>query len=169
MAMPPGGTMPPEGMMGPPSGMPPIIPQAGRQMSRLEAETKLRAIKRRKARDDQEIELEKGKNESNRRQLLIQLFSKLRQVGVDPSDPQSIAAFIEYLRENDPDMLEFFETAMNALLPDEAASAEAGIAPPMGTPSQGMGEVELPPEMGEDMEESESVGNFKEAPESPTF
>ena len=50
--------------------------------------------------------------------LMGQLFQILSDAGVDPSNPQSVRAFMESLAERDPDLLEIFESAFVGLLED---------------------------------------------------
>lgn len=50
-----------------------------------------------------------------RRELMMQLFELMQEVGVDPGDPQAVRDFMEQLSQQDPDLLEVFETAFLTL------------------------------------------------------
>lgn len=69
-----------------------------------------------------------GKNTSERTRLdaLKGVFVLLQQAGVDLNDPQSVSAFIEKIREMNPELATQFEESLNALLGDaeEAEPAE---------------------------------------------
>lgn len=62
------------------------------------------------------------KNDMNRRELLQQVFSKLQLVGVDLTDRQSVADFIDNLRQQSPELADQFEKAMSVLLGEEDVS-----------------------------------------------
>lgn len=54
--------------------------------------------------------------------ILKRIFAALSELGVDPSNPESINQFLAGLEEQDPDLFELFETAINALSPEMSAS-----------------------------------------------
>ena len=57
-----------------------------------------------------------NKKEKVRLDLLKQVFEKLQLAGVDLSDQQSVSAFIEKLKQANPELANNFEQAMNVLL-----------------------------------------------------
>lgn len=54
--------------------------------------------------------------ERTRRELLRQVFEKLQLAGVDLTSPESVAAFIAKLQQQNPQLAIQFEQAMEALL-----------------------------------------------------
>lgn len=64
------------------------------------------------------------KVEEVRTKLIKNLFSLLKDVGVDPSNQEDIDSFLTSLRAKDPDLLELFETAFDGLLEAEVAEAQ---------------------------------------------
>lgn len=61
--------------------------------------------------------------------IMKQLFSSLVDLGVDPSNVESISKFLQKLERQDPDLAKLFESAFNDLLPGEGIvdSAMEGI------------------------------------------
>jgi hypothetical protein len=57
-----------------------------------------------------------NKAEVLRRSLLKQVFEKLQSAGVDLSDRQSVADFMGRLRQDNPELADLFEQAMDSLL-----------------------------------------------------
>ena len=50
-----------------------------------------------------------------RKDLIMKLFDIMKQAGIDPSNPLAIKSFLEQLSEQDPDLLQIFETAFQTL------------------------------------------------------
>lgn len=82
-----------------------------------------------------------NQSEQHRMDMLKEVFSQLAAAGVDLTDPQSVAQFLDALRLNNPEMAQLFEEALNALLGEEVMPAEetGGMAPipPMPQPQLG--------------------------------
>lgn len=57
-----------------------------------------------------------GKLDEAKQKLLQEIFQKLQMAGVDLTDQQSVADFIERLRQRSPELAQLFEEAMNMLL-----------------------------------------------------
>jgi hypothetical protein len=57
-----------------------------------------------------------NKTDRLRRDMLRQVFEKLQLAGVDLTDQRSVSAFIANLREQNPEMADMFEKAMEVLL-----------------------------------------------------
>lgn len=60
--------------------------------------------------------------------LLKEVYSELQAAGVDLTDPQSVAQFIEQLKKKSPDLAQLFEQSMMSLLgaPQPASSPDMG-------------------------------------------
>lgn len=65
-----------------------------------------------------------NKLDRTRRELLRQVFEVLQKSGIDLTNRESVAAFIEKLREQSPELADQFEEAISALL------GETDFAPP---------------------------------------
>lgn len=59
--------------------------------------------------------------EDLRKNFMLQIFAKLKQLGVDASNPDSIKQFLDQLNQMDPDMGKLFEFAFGILSPDSVA------------------------------------------------
>lgn len=67
--------------------------------------------------------------------LIKDLLGKMKELGVDPGDNDSISNFLKNLEMQDPDLKELFESAFDGLLGQEVTAApEAPLAP--GGPGQ---------------------------------
>lgn len=82
----------------------------------------------------------KNKSDQSRRSVLKQVFEKLQMAGVDLSDKESVAMFIEKLRQENPELADMFEKSMDVLLggqigdepivpQDPTALMDLGLAP----------------------------------------
>ena len=79
-----------------------------------------------------------NKVDRTRRELLRQVFEALQKSGIDLTNRESVAAFIEKLREQSPELADQFEEAISALLgetdfappSDPNASMDLGVPPP---------------------------------------
>jgi len=86
-----------------------------------------------------------NKDIQNRRDALKEVFMMMTQAGVDVSDPASVAAFLDKLKQTDPDMYAMFEQALGYLL-DESGSSTA--APQLNDMSNGPATPTEPPIQG---------------------
>ena len=67
--------------------------------------------------------------------LLRDIFNSLMEIGVDPSNIESISRFLQSLERRDPDLLILFESAINALDPN--AKTGLDVPPETGEPRPG--------------------------------
>lgn len=74
----------------------------------------------------------KNKTEQFRSDLLNQVFEKLQLAGVDLTDQASVAAFMQNLKDNNPELAQMFESAMESLLggPDNQSDGGSEQADP---------------------------------------
>ena len=61
----------------------------------------------------------KGKSDQMRSDVLKEVFEKLQMAGVDLTDRESVAKFIDKLRQSNPELADMFEQAMDRLLGGE--------------------------------------------------
>ena len=73
----------------------------------------------------------KAQEEQRRTQILHQVFDKLKTAGVDLNDPGSVSAFLARLKDQNPEVAQYFETAMDELLGEESQ-------PLQGSPDEGL-------------------------------
>lgn len=62
----------------------------------------------------------KNQSEVRRSAALREVFTTMQQAGVDLTDPQSVAAFIQKLKDANPEVATYFEEALEQLLSDSA-------------------------------------------------
>jgi hypothetical protein len=70
--------------------------------------------------------------DKTRRRLLQQMFEKMQLAGIDLTNPESVSAFIEKLRQQSPELAQQFEEAIDALLGDDMTAGSPA------NPGQGM-------------------------------
>lgn len=58
--------------------------------------------------------------------LLREIYAIMQDAGVDPNDVNSIGKFLQTMEEQEPDLVELFEKAFSALVPDEAPAPAEG-------------------------------------------
>lgn len=68
-----------------------------------------------------------GKSKELQSQALREIFSILESMGVDPSSPESVNAFLEDLRATNPELAEQIEAALKSVLGEEVESEEAPV------------------------------------------
>lgn len=84
-----------------------------------------------------------NKIQSQKNDVLGQLFQMLQAAGIDLTDPRSISDFINQLKMKNPPMGQMFEDALNQLLGEdteggqEAPPQEQPMDPGLGGPPQG--------------------------------
>ena len=76
----------------------------------------------------------KSSIEDARVQAMQQAFEVLKDAGVNPADPSSLAAFMQKLETIDPDAAEMMQNALSAIFGGEEAPAP-GSVPPEAAPS----------------------------------
>lgn len=116
------------GEMGAPSVEAPITPEQRQELLNLIAQIK------QKLASFQALKFaSKNKTDQFRVELLNQVFEKLQLAGVDLTDQASVAAFMQNLKDNNPELAQMFEEAMEALLggPDTSGEETGEMAAPM--------------------------------------
>lgn len=82
-----------------------------------------------------ETEMAKSQNKA-----IADLFQVLEKNGVDPSDPAAVTAFLDQLKQENPEGYAMFEAAINNLLQQKGALGQQqvpdGIAEPLNTEEQ---------------------------------
>lgn len=84
---------------------------------------------------DTERFIAKNKLKAFKTKLLNDIYSSLKDLGVDPNSLESINSFLQKLEQQDPDLLTLFESAINALDPDAATGLD--VLPQSGEPTPG--------------------------------
>ena len=128
-------------MMG---GQPQVSPEEKAKMQ-FELEGMFDKIKTKKDAFEEKQALNSEKLEGLKAKIVREIFSLMKDMGVDPSDLNSINEFLQKLQQQDPDLYTLFESAIGSLSPEEAPGMEEGMS--QGMPS-GM-EEEIQPRMGE--------------------
>jgi hypothetical protein len=77
-----------------------------------------------------------GKLDEAKQKLLQEIFQKLQMAGVDLTDQQSVADFIERLRQRSPELAQMFEEVMGILLGQ--GGQESAQAPDMANPFENL-------------------------------
>lgn len=82
--------------------------------------------------------------------IINEFFDFLEGNGVDPSDQESLSRFVEEMKTETPEMYEYFEKAIDALLTDsDIQESPVGMPPMMGGEQT---EEETIPEEDEDIQ-----------------
>lgn len=73
-----------------------------------------------------------------RTEIITRLFAAMKEMGVDPSNLNSISSFLQKLEQEDPDLSILFQTAMSGILGNEtsAANTAANQPPVSNVPGQ---------------------------------
>lgn len=86
------------------------------------------------------------KNDGANKKLLGQFFDSMKAAGFDPSDQQAVGEYLDFLKENQPDIYAMIESMLQQSLPPQQDDA---MAPPpsMGRvqPLQPMAPPQPPP------------------------
>ena len=69
-----------------------------------------------------------NKSKELQSQALREIFSVLESIGIDPSSPEQVSAFLEDLRTKNPELAQQIEKAMASVLGEEAEVAEEPVA-----------------------------------------
>ena len=126
-------------------------------------------LKNKRGAINSESYISKNKIDSVKAGLIQQIFAMLQEIGVDPTNMESIQAFISQLEKDDPELLRLFNIAFEALegtpgtepvgiSPSPEVAAPGGMPPvgvadipqdqPMPVPPVGAGMPEAPPSPG---------------------
>lgn len=89
--------------------------------------------------------------EKTRRDLLKQMFEKMQLAGIDLTDQRSVAAFMEKLRQQSPELAAQFEDALNFLLTEESMGEPGGQPNGLGIESPVPGQPQMPQQPNEIM------------------
>ena len=100
-----------------------VDPQAEAEM-RFDLERMLGNINNKDAAFKEKQVLNSEKLESTKARIIKEMFSLMEDLGIDPSNLNSINEFLQKLQYQDPDLYILFESAMNSL-------DEGGVAPGM--------------------------------------
>jgi len=76
-------------------------------------ENKERALNSRKFIEDNKLKQVKSR-------FIQQMFAMMKELGVDPSNPESVSKFLGELSQKDPDLLALFEEAFNNISSEDA-------------------------------------------------
>lgn len=79
----------------------------------------------------------KNKLENTKATFIKSLMSFLIQMGVDPSNPESINKFLQKLEAQNPDIAEIFSFAFDRLTQDIGSPQEGQELPQVGAPAKG--------------------------------
>lgn len=134
----------------------PTGPGAGMSEEEMRADigSSLSDLKNKRGAMNAQYYVSKNKIEAAKAQMIKSIFDILKDAGVDPTNMESIQAFIQQLEQEDPDLLQLFNVAFDALAgaPEMApnlgaakqgAEMPGGEVPPVGTASV-MPEMPLP-------------------------
>lgn len=122
--------------------------------------------------DDMMAEIEQKRRENNsqrivsgqnfddeRKKVINEIFDVLEENGVDPSNPEDMAAFFDKMKESDPENFEAFRKAILSIF---SKSEDIGSEMPIGEESP---EGQMPMDIGEGMP---SMPMEEGAPVSPS-
>lgn len=70
-----------------------------------------------------------NKVQDQRSQLLRDLFDLLQSMGVDPSIPEEVKAFLDKIKQENPELYQQIEESLQTLLGEEVAPVENGEIP----------------------------------------
>lgn len=130
---------------------------ASEDMMRGTLEKKLADVDRRHKALGAKEYINKNRFRKMKTELLGELFRKLKELGVDPGNPDSIGRFLESLEKQDPDLVTLFEFILNMGTPDEDKPKMAPEAGPnlMDNKVAGLGQAAM------------GLGNSVQGPEIP--
>lgn len=101
-------------------------PEMTSEAMRTELETGLEDVKNRERTLNSQEVINTNKLKETKTRVIQTLFGVLEDFGVDPSNLESINAFLSQLRNQDPDLAQLFEVAFNDLT-GEPESAEPEV------------------------------------------
>jgi len=113
--------------------MPKVNQKITNQVKKSEIDRSLRDLdERNRALNSNQI-IQNNKLEQTKAQLIKSLFGMLKELGVDPTNLDSIRQFLQMLEEKDPDLAEMFQLGFNGLLGEEeqpATPPPVNVGPP---------------------------------------
>lgn len=74
--------------------------------------------------------IDKNKLNKLRGEIINRLFATMKEMGVDPSNLDSISQFMQKLEQEDPDLALLFQDAMSGILGDEQSAVNSAINQP---------------------------------------
>jgi hypothetical protein len=130
-----------------------IMPQGGNNM-REEFGAHLQELDKRNGALMSDVTTEKENIKQEKIKMLREFYSKLREVGVDPTDVNSISAYLQKLEQNNPDSVLLIQIILDILDPEKDLGEEPSIigaqlmpGVPVGTvPENPTPTVQTPPE-----------------------
>ena len=126
------------------TGMTPGQPMGGGAMSQEQMMSNLQDLMSKveaKYQDFNSAKLTVGnQTEEQKNETLRQLFDMLQAAGIDPNSPEEVQAFLDRVKQADPEMFQRLETALASILGEDDASMVEGpaeeavepVAPEMG-------------------------------------
>lgn len=75
--------------------------------------------------------LDKNKLEKLRTEIITRLFATMKEMGVDPSNLNSISSFMQKLEQDDPDIFLLFQDAMSGILGNQSVQNPMQNQPPV--------------------------------------
>lgn len=127
--------------MGMPGGSPEASPEQKQQLMDL-----ISQIRAKLAETNANMFAGTNKSEQTRIDALKQLFEMMQSAGVNLQDPVAVQAFIDKMREMNPDVAQMFEDALQGLLNEGGSEAPAEEMPESPEMSDVTGNVEALPE-----------------------
>ncbi len=97
------------------------IPQTNQPSSddmKMDIQRRLSELDSKNKQVDTERFIAKNKLKLFKTKLLSDIYTALKDLGVDPNSLESINDFLQKLEQQDPDLLTLFESAINTLDPD---------------------------------------------------
>lgn len=85
-----------------------------------------------------------NKSQSSKAEALRQVFIALQSAGVDINDPQSVNSFLNELKSKNPDLAQFFEECVSALIGDEAPEPQGMLEQDENPQDEGMNNEAIP-------------------------
>ncbi len=101
-----------------------IVQSANPEAMRQELQAGLEGVKNKERMINTKEILDANKLKEVRAELIKSMFEMLQKLGVDGSSLESINAFLDKLRNQDPDLAGLFEYAFNGLVGEETQNKE---------------------------------------------
>lgn len=131
-------------------GMAPTTLGASQGMSQDEMRANLQGMMEKIQGKYQDFGAQKFSSESKSKELqsqaLREIFSILESMGVDPSSPEAVSAFLEDLRTKNPELAQQIEMALKSVLGEEGESEEAPVEEEVPPENMNINPNEVPPE-----------------------
>jgi len=126
-----------------------------------EQERSISELKSRVSAIDSRKIMDKNKLNKLRTEIITRLFETMKEMGVDPSNIESISSFMQKLEREDPDLFILFESAMGGILGDETPAPETAPVQPEVQATPGS-EVQAAPVAGSGVGLMEKYKNLQQ-------